>query len=521
MDAIIYLYKTNLKNRMIRALKKPVTYIYLVFAVLYAGMLLYGWDTLIQGIGVNSPEGLAMALTLLMLFILPANMLSYAKRKGLIFKQSDVHLMFPAPISPKLILIAAQLRGIFFSAVFSVFAILVGVFSCNVPLWKMLLWYLFTIVLEDVFETSLVILLYGNETLSEKTIRTFCRLIYGLFLFFAGFAFYLFLQTGVSFAFVERFLSHPVIQSIPIVGWNIAMIRLLLIGPTFLNVLCTVLYTGSVLVVFLLAFRMKCTGGYFEDAMKFADDYEEARKKNKKGEMARIGKKETYKKASILYKGTKAGAIFYRQLLEYKKSRFFIFGIQTLICLVAGVLIAIYGYQEGNEFGILIAAGAEAYISLLLSGYITKWIKELGNPYTYLIPDTPGKKLWYSTKMEHIRSFVDACLLTVPGAFIFHFSVWQEVLLILLYICFQANKLYIIVLSEALVGNLLGNVGKQLMRMAFHFTAMGIAGLAGVLFGIVYGVEAGFLVMILVSGLLTVCIFILASKLFERMEALN
>lgn len=521
MDAISYLYQTMLKNRIIRAFKKPITYIYLVFGALYAGMLLFGWDKIIESLKVNTPEGLTLVLTLFMLLIVPANMLTYAKRKGLIFKTSDVHLMFPAPIQPKLILIAAQLRAVFLGAAFSVIVVFIGVFSCGMPLWKMLLWYLFTIILENVFEASLVVLLYGNETLSDRMVRIFCGLIYALFLFFACFAFYLYLQTGVSLAFVEQFLSHPVIQCIPVVGWNIALIRLLLLGPTTLNVICTVFYTGSVLAVFLLAFRMKCTGGYFEDAMKFAEDYEEARQKNKKGETARIGKKEKYKKADILYRGTNAGAIFYRQLLEYKKSRFFIFGMQTIICLAAGIFAAVYAYRETNEYGVFILAGIEAYISLILSGYATKWTKELANPLTYLIPDTAARKLWYSTKMEHIRSFIDACLLTLPGAVLFRISFWQEVLLILLYIFLQANKLYVIVLSEALVGNLLGTVGKQLMRMVFQVTAIGIAILGGALFGFLYGIEAGFLVMILVTGLLTLCISLLASKLFEKMEAVN
>lgn len=43
--------------------------------------------------------------------------------------------------------------------------------------------------------------------------------------------------------------------------------------------------------------------------------------------------------ASIKYKGYNAKAIFYRQLLEYKKNRFFIFSFRTFIFLLAGVAL--------------------------------------------------------------------------------------------------------------------------------------------------------------------------------------
>ena len=69
---------------------------------------------------------------------------------------------------------------------------------------------------------------------------------------------------------------------IPLIGWELAVMRLLILGPSTVNVVCTVLYILSFVLLVVLAWKMPCTGQYYEDAMKFADDYQEARKKSKK-----------------------------------------------------------------------------------------------------------------------------------------------------------------------------------------------------------------------------------------------
>ena len=88
---------------------------------------------------------------------------------------------------------------------------------------------------------------------------------------------------------------------------------------------------------------MKCTGRYYEDAMQFADDFQKVMEKRKKGDTStglKHGK--VNRGASVTYKGSGAKAIFYRQLLEYKKSRFFLFGGQTLVSLVVAVGFPVY-----------------------------------------------------------------------------------------------------------------------------------------------------------------------------------
>ena len=115
-----------------------------------------------------------------------------------------------------------------------------------------------------------------------------------------------FKKYGIHFEAIYRFVDYPVIQMLPVVGWNIALYRLILLGPTTGNVIFSILYLLSVAGMFYVAKTMKCTGEYYEDAAKFADDYAEFYKRNKSGEMIfTVGQKKKFKKTKIVqYKGT-------------------------------------------------------------------------------------------------------------------------------------------------------------------------------------------------------------------------
>jgi len=170
---------------------------------------------------------------------------------------------------------------------------------------------------------------------------------------------------------------------------------------------------------------------------------------------------------------------------------------------------------------IFIIPAVVAYVTFIFSGYATKWSKELENPYTYLIPDTPLKKVWYATKIEHYRSIVDGILVTIPGAIVFGLNPVLIILTVLMYVCLQANRLYYNMLADALVGNLFGNTGRSLVKLLFQGFAMGIAITVAVMAGVFLGVETGFFMMILVTGVLTFAGAVIASISFTRMEVIE
>lgn len=523
MSALGYLFRTKLKNQIKKSLKKPVTYIYLLVGLVYIGYILFFISNAPEIFSSMqeflAPVGLVYFLSIIAFVLIPANLITYAKRKGLIFTKADVHFLFTAPVNPKIPLCYAQMKNLLSGAFMSIFLVIIGIWMFHVPLWKMLVYYIFSVIIEGALETSMMVILYANERLTLNTLKKIGYLLYAVLGSLILLGAYLIITKGFSMQTAQILFDHPMLQCIPIIGWQIAVVRLLFLGPDILNICGTFLYCASTIALIAAAIKMKCTGEYYEDAMKFADDYAKAIEKSRKGEVY-VKSKKYLAKAEIVYKGYFGKAIFYRQLLEYKKNRFFIFGISTLCSLGAGILICFILKEKdrampGLEF---IIPGVMAYVVFIFSGYTTKWLKELENPYLFLIPDTPLKKLWYATAMEHVRSLIDGCLIAIPGSLMLKLPFVQVILLVLLYVCLQANKLYLKVLSEVLVGNVLGSVGKQFFLLFGQAICFGF-GIAGAALGAVFiSMETGFLLMVIITAAVTFVIGMASSTLFERME---
>lgn len=523
MEGFLYLYKTTIKNRIIKALKRPISYAFLLLFGWYGFSMVFGIGQLVKVFQMDKPEGFAAMLTLIMFYLIPGNLVAYTKRKGLLFKPSEVQFVFTAPVNPKQVLLFAQVKGIALGILLGIWMLLIGIIYCKIPVVTMMIYFLFSVIIENILEASVMIILYGNESIPEHIISKLPIVMYGIMIIFAVSGFVFALVNGMSMDSLKEYLSIEWLQCVPLIGWYIAIIRLIIIGPTVLNVVCTILFCLTAIGLTYYAYRMKCQGEFYEDAMKFANDYQEARKKSKRGEVARIGKKKKYAKATVEYKGGFAKAIFYRQLLEYKKNKFFIFGGNTLMALAAGIGIVIFAHfnpavVKKMEFVLL---GVSAYITILFSGYATKWSKELENPYTFLIPDNPFRKVWYATLIEHIRAFVDGCLIAIPTAIYFRLNLFHVILIIIIYVCLQANKIYAEMFSQYLVGQTLGTFGKTLLKSIIQMTIMTISIVAGIFSGIILGEEIAFVVLLLVTVCLTIVITIGAVTLFDKMETVN
>ena len=527
MQGLIYLYQRTIVNRIKKAVKKPTTYVGLVFVVFYVVMIFWSFQMIINDAKIATPENMVTVLSCIILLILPGNVISYSKRHGLLFRPSEVHFVFQSPVSPKTILMFAGIKSFAGNLLIGIAIFVFGICWFHAGVGQMLLYFLFFEVFETILEASIIIFCYGNEKLHEKFFKGLTIVMYIFMAVIAGIGIYLLMTRKMEFSVIREYLDMPVIQLIPIVGWNIAVAHLIFVGPNIINVIGTALFLTSTLGMLYVARKMKCTGEYFEDAEKFADEIQAKRMEVKKrGTVSlRFGKKKKYREAAVEYKGNYAKAIYYRQLLEYKKNRMFIFGWNTFMCLVAGIVIGVYGclgdIEAFGQWKVFIIPGIVAYAVFIFSGYPTKWSKELESPYTYLIPDTSLKKVWYSTKIEHLRALIDGILITVPGAITFQISPVIAVLTVLLYMCLMANRLYYGMLADTVIGKNLGSTGRSLIKMFLQGIAMVIAMIAAAVGYVVWGLEAGFFLMILFMALLTFAGAAVAALSFVKMEALD
>lgn len=519
MKALFFITKRTFVNKLKKALHKPITWLYLVFGGIYIFIVLAAIGGIFTKMRLNSPLGITALATLVVIYIYGTDFVAHAKRKGILFKQSHAHLVFTAPINPKVILLYASAKNFLMTFIISVFLCLSGVTVFGLSALQGFLLFLLSSVLALIFEGSQIIFFYANERFSEKQIKIISKAIYGILLIFAGFLIWYFRGNGFSVDSVKELVTYPALRIIPILGWNLAAYHLILFGPSLLNYIGTVLYLLCVGGLLFVAVKQKCQGEYFEDAAKFADDYADFRNRNKKGDTTlSIGKRKKFKAVNSTYRASGSAAIFYRQLLEYKKERFFIFGKMTLISIGIS-LVVIKGIGKPDSFpGEFFLLGVAAYMVFLTSGYLGKWEKELKNPYLFLIPDAIWKKMWYATAMEHIRAAVDGAFLLFPIGIAWQVEIWKIIIIWLIYIVLQANKLYLRVFADSLLGETLGTTGKSILRSLIQSGIIGVGIFAAFMAYILAGGAAVYLVGLIYVSLVTVIVALLAVGRFGQME---
>ena len=524
MKALIYLTKRSFINNLKRALTKPSTLIALIFGIVYGVFIIFSLGIMAIGVHIDSAKGLLAILTVWSIYEIFGNFLGYSSRKGIIFRPGHAHFVFTAPIDPKLVLISSAWMNYLFSIIVW---ILIGIGSMTVfriPILSAVVILLAGCVLELAFEVSVMIFLYTNDRVPEKVMKGI-RMGIKIFLIACALAVILyFRRNGLTLDSVWTLLDMPGLQMIPALGWQIAIYRLILFGPTTLNVICSLLYLVMAAVSVMAAIRMKCDGGYYEEAAKFADDYADLKKRQKNGEMVfgLSGKKRSFRRVREKIAGKGAQAIFYRQILEYKKERFFIFDKITLISIILAFVFS-YGLSDSaadSGAGQMFLLGVVAYMSLVMSGYLGKWESELKNPYLFLVPDTPFRKMWYATLMEHIKAFVNGCIICIPIGIFWHVNPVEIIFCILIYVVIQADRLYTTVLAQCLLGDVFGKTGQNVLRMFIQTALLGVGAVVAVIVGIFVNMDFIFPIVLIYSMMVTVAMGVLASLRFDTMEQL-
>lgn len=521
MGAVGYLYRRTLANRVKKALHKPVTYVYIVFVLFYLSVVPVSLRVMAEQMGIDSPDGMVLVLTFLALWIVPANLAAYAKRRGLVYRSSDAHFLFPSPVSPKRVLVYAYIRTLFMQVLLNLFAVACGVIIFRVAAWRLVVYVLFSLVVENVTEGCIMLMLYGSERMGETQRKWIVLAAYGLMGVLVIIGVYYYLTQGLHASTLASFLKSDAVKLVPIVGWYISVIHLLFSGASAMSIIGSLLYLCLLAAALFGAVRMKCTGAFYEDAAKFAEDYEEVLENQRQGGVKmRIGKKQKFGKANVSWKGTGARAIFYRQLLEYKKGRFFIFDVSTLFSLGAGIVIAWLYVREGGFGGAdpYIIPGVSAYITFIFTALNGKWAKELKSPYTYLIPDSAFAKLLNATGIQLIQCLINGVLITVPGAVVMGLSPVTAVLCVVACAVLASNKLYALAVAEIAVGGTLGTAGKQLFQMFIQCFVIMAAVLGAVLGAMAGGVTLAYCIMDIFLILFTVAFMVIAALNFYKME---
>ncbi len=524
MNVLFYLHKRILINGFKRSIRKPAFVLMLIAAIAYFALLTAGYKSFFSQIGITNTSEFIVLIMVIQLYLGVPGLIQYFKRKGLLFRKADVQFVFQAPIHPKEILLFSGLRSIVVSSIFMIIFCIFGCVLYPASTLQFLLYVVIYLSLDFFIEMSLIVLCYGNETIPNTYIRLISYLLYIVLGALAVGFLLLVIDHGYSMAIVVEYLKSPFIKMVPLFGWSIGLLQWIFYGYDWSNVVSTILFILSAIFLPLLAYKSKCEGDYYEEAEKFSDEYEQA------GEVSIVGAKpKKYMHASIKYKGYNAKAIFYRQLLEYKKNRFFIFSFRTFLFLLAGVALHFLSRKENVMHDLM--SIRLFVIPIIVTYYITffgvirsKWMKELQNYYTFLLPDTKIHKTWNATKIEHIRAFIDTMILALIGGAILGLSPLQILLTGLVGVSVNASRIYINMMVQTIISPAIGDfkLFVQFIDMFLMLVSTGASVFVAIVSMIVFNnQEAAFLGMIMTSSIMACIAFFLSSFAFEKMEVME
>ncbi len=518
MKAMTYLVWTSLKANIRYMKKKKGQIVLVIFFVALFAMMIFANNEVSESESWVPVEYLPTAFAALVILIAGFAINNGIKKGSSSYRKADVMFVFPSPISPKLILIYGFLKQLGIS----ILVVLWFVFqSVNVRSIFGLTAQGFYLFLIPVFFVVLYMpvssmMLYSITLRKEGSKKVMERVLLFLGIALAAAYVWITIQTGDPIEAAKMVIGGKWFEYVPVLGWLTVLLKATKFGFT------TWTWTAMGLLVAGLAFilwrLLSSEIPFYEEVLKQTEERERLIEQKRSGRSnINMGPKKA-RKASIEYKKSGSKAIFYRQLLEFKKAGFLFVDKTTLIMMVIGV---VGGFIiKNNEWRISVALYAAIYLNFLFS-FSGKWIKELSTPFIYLIPGSSLGKLWYATAANHIKHFVDGVAVFIPLMIITGEDPILCIGMIFAYVSIAALFIYADVLSRRIFGamykSLMANLIKILVIMLL--TVPAIVVFAIMTYTDMYPVVwAAPVIVVLYCSLISFLSMLLSKKIFSNSE---
>ena len=348
MRALIYLMRTTIKNRILNLRKKPAYLVlYVMIVVVIVLMIISSIQT---GSSVSNSKhysdirvlyAIVAGIGAIFLFSFVNTGLSTGST---LFTMADVGLLFVAPISTRKILIYGlikQMTTTFLSAIFIFYQIHSIRSSFGLGFGAIFsLFLVYAIVIFFCQLLSIGIYIYTNGNKRRKNLISL--VLYGLFLLTALGIYVQYLQNdGSIFNALLNLMDYKPFQFMPVVGWSVLFMSAAVEGNVVSMVLSLVLFLISSIIII----SMFTTGeaDYYEDVLVSTEMKYNRLQDVKNGKRAATRKKVKIKKEQVGLQGGKGyNAIFYKHLLEQKRTSRFLFLDSYTVLAAAGAGILCY-----------------------------------------------------------------------------------------------------------------------------------------------------------------------------------
>lgn len=461
MKPLIYVIGMKLKNTVKELAAKPLALIlYLLALAGLISMIVMSFKIPVRSINRGSVDTFNAIVTAVLLGVLYLGVDRGVEHGSSFFRMSDVNLIFTAPISPKKVLVYGFVNHLS-SALLFIFFI-----SFQIPNLKrnfalepygLLIIYIMLIVYFATIQLG-VIILY-SFALQSPAVRGWIRntLNAAAVLFLVGFLSKLLELKDVLKAAVA-YLNSGVFNYMPLVGWfrTALMAAVTGIGPSLWFNVSYILLFWAVMTYVLY----RANADYYEDVLTATENKEELLRARTKGKGQTGYEKSRLRKVSQSYRGSGAKAIFYRQVLELRKTGILFVNKNTFF--IAAIGIASRYFFPGASMKTVL------YFSVYILFFIAtqgKWIQELGKPYIYIIPASSFSKVFCATISDNLKNAVDGLALFSIAGFMFRADPLTVVLSAAAYTTFGAVYVYGDLLAQRFLGPAHSRNLKLLLKM--------------------------------------------------------
>ncbi|KEI03627.1 putative ABC exporter domain-containing protein [Clostridium botulinum] len=445
MKPLFYLMKKSFKNYMKELKRKPAALIgYIAFIVIMVAAVVSS----LNGGSSNHKHfsnyrfGFIVGLVLTVFFYLTIK--EGIDKGGSFFRTSDVNLVFTAPISPKKVLVYGILKQLYRTFIMLFFIVIQ---IPNMTNWFNLKKYGAIIVIFGVFifmftMSIISILVYSIASRNNKTREVLKKILQASAIIFVGIA----LVEGIKIKNIaltgEVIFNSRYFSYIPILGWSKEILMACVNGINSSTYIYSSINIISIAVIIFIIYNVNTD--YYEDVLDATESKEQLLRDKKEGKSVNLTK--NVRKIKQSYKGTGAKCIFYRQILEYRKSGFFFINFRTISIVVAGLF---FGFCSG--FNNIITVLYFSVYMLLFFSMQGKWADEIKKQYIYLIPASSFSKLFYATLADNIKSFIDGLILFIVVGIKFKTEPLIILLCAITYTTFGSIYTYIDVLARRIL----------------------------------------------------------------------
>ncbi|MDN6730008.1 MAG: putative ABC exporter domain-containing protein, partial [Alkalibacterium sp.] len=486
-NSLLFLARKSFVNFFNKSLKKPLKAFGMLLLVAYYILIPFIIKGFFADMGLNTASGFVLIASLGTLYLTMPVTLSYFKRKGISFKKQDINFILASPTSPKNALIYALSKEVYINLAMQVMFFIAAVFVFEIPLITSSIYIFVNLVFSNLLSYSLAIIMYASEDITLEQKQGIKRTIY---IILAGITVFLLtrvisqtMASGFDLSYMTSVVTSPVVLLIPIFGWQLGWLNLIMLGLTPVRLIATVLFFATAIALTYYAYKMKVSGEYYEDALSFSENV--ALIESKKGDISlseAFGKKKKNYDYKGKLKGFKSHVIFHKQLIERRRSKRYFLSFGDLFYLLAGIGLGLASIFINDfidpDYYFEIMIGISIYLSIFFKPG-SDWKSEFKNHYLFLMPDSPLNKLFNASLLEHVMSAIRAVFLAIPAGLLMGASFLEIFYAISLQVLLRVMMTYVSILIEAIIGARIGktlagfiNILVSIMIMIVPFFAL-------------------------------------------------